>query len=205
MKLKLLIGLCAAMCLILAVGCGDDVDVAETQRSNIERYLTSSHTPRLINVKEVENSLEPNPPFYELIDFSVYRYIATYYDADRKLKPAIKQGDEVTLTFTAYVFTGSAPSLSSVYLSNDQSVINALREAGLNADYWDVEPLTIKIGETNIIKGVTTSLIGCREGDSVEAYMTLDAAYEDDVVGVVPKESSVAWFYTIDSVNSAAL
>lgn len=205
MKLKLLIGLCAAMCLILTVGCGDDVDVAETQRSNIERYLTSSHTPRLINVKEVENSLVPNPPFYELIDFSVYRYIATYYDADRKLKPAIKQGDEVTLTFTAYVFTGSAPSLSSVYLSNDQSVINALREAGLNADYWDVEPLTIKIGETNIIKGVTTSLIGCREGDSVEAYMTLDAAYEDDVVGVVPKESSVAWFYTIDSVNSAAL
>lgn len=205
MKLKLLIGLCAAMCLILAVGCGDDVDVAETQRSNIERYLTSSHTPRLINVKEVENSLVPNPPFYELIDFSVYRYIATYYDADRKLKPAIKQGDEVTLTFTAYVFTGSAPSLSSVYLSNDQSVINALREAGLNADYWDVEPLAIKIGETNIIKGVTTSLIGCREGDSVEAYMTLDAAYEDDVVGVVPKESSVAWFYTIDSVNSAAL
>ena len=205
MKLKLLIGLCAAMCLILAVGCGDDVDVAETQRSNIERYLTSSHTPRLINVKEVENSLVPNPPFYELIDFSVYRYIATYYDADRKLKPAIKQGDEVTLTFTAYVFTGSAPSLSSVYLSNDQSVINALRETGLNADYWDVEPLTIKIGETNIIKGVTTSLIGCREGDSVEAYMTLDAAYEDDVVGVVPKESSVAWFYTIDSVNSAAL
>lgn len=84
-------------------------------------------------------------------------------------------------------------------------MINALREAGLNADYWDVEPLTIKIGETNIIKGVTTSLIGCREGDSVEAYMTLDAAYEDDVVGVVPKESSVAWFYTIDSVNSAAL
>ena len=147
----------------------------------------------------------PYPPFYELIDFSVYRYIATYYDADRKLKPAIKQGGEVTLTFTAYVFTGSAPSLSSVYLSNDQSVINALREAGLNADYWDVEPLTIKIGETNIIKGVTTSLIGCREGDSVEAYMTLDAAYEDDVVGVVPKESSVAWFYTIDSVNSAAL
>ena len=205
MKLKLLIGLCAAMCLIVAVGCGVDVDVAETQRSNIERYLTSSHTPRLINVKAVEISLVPNPPFYELIDFSVYRYIATYYDADRKLKPAIKQSDEVTLTFTAYVFTGSAPSLSSVYLSNDQSVINALREAGLNADYWDVEPLTIKIGETNIIKGVTTSLIGCREGDSVEAYMTLDAAYEDDVVGVVPKESSVAWFYTIDSVNSAAL
>ena len=118
-------------------------------------------------------------------------------------KPAIRQGDEVTITFTAYVFTGSTPSLSAVYMSNDQSVINALGQAGLNTDYWEAEPLTIKIGQTNIIKGVTTSLIGCREGDVVEAYMTLDAAYDDKVVGVVPKNSSVAWFYTIDRVNGA--
>lgn len=203
MKLKLLTSLCAMLCLIFAVGCGDDVDVADTQRTNIERYLTSSHVPRLINITEVENSLERNPAFYERIDFSVYRYIATYYDEGRNSKPAIKQGDEVTLTFTAYVFTGGVPNLSSVYLSNDAAVISALREAGLNTDYWSTESLTIKIGQTNIIKGVTTSLIGCREGDVVEAYMTLDAAYEDNVVGVVPKESPVAWFYTIESVNGA--
>jgi hypothetical protein len=185
------------------VGCADSEDVADTQRTNIERFLTSSHVPRLINVDEVENSLERNPAFYERIDYSVYRYIATYYDEGRESKPAIKQGDEVTITFTAYVFTGSTPSLAAVYMSNDQSVINALGQAGLNTDYWEAEPLTIKIGQTNIIKGVTTSLIGCREGDVVEAYMTLDAAYDDKVVGVVPKNSSVAWFYTIDSVNGA--
>lgn len=203
MKLNLFTGLCAILCLIMAVGCGDDVDVADNQRTNIERYLTSSHVPRLISISEVENALTPNPAFYERIDYSVYRYIATYYDPERKSKPAIKEGDEVTITFTAYVFTGAAPALSSVYMSNDASVISALREAGLSTDYWSVEPLTIKIGQTNIIKGVTTSLIGCREGDVVEAYMTLDAAYEDDVVGVVPKESSVAWFYTIESVGGA--
>ena len=203
MKIKLFTSLCAILCLMLAVGCADSEDVADTQRTNIERYLTSSHVPRLINVTEVENSLERNPAFYERIDYSVYRYIATYYDEDRKAKPAIKQGDEVTITFTAYVFTGSAPTLSSVYMTNDRSVINALGQAGLNTDYWEAEPLTIKIGQTNIIKGVATSLIGCREGDVVEAYMTLDAAYDNKVVGVVPKGSSVAWFYTIDSVNGA--
>lgn len=191
------------MCLILAVGCGDDVDVADTQRTNIERYLTSSHVPRLINIEDVENSLERNPAFYERIDYSIYRYIATYYDEGRAAKPAIKQGDEVVLTFTAYVFSGTTPTLSLAYLSNDASVISALSEAGLNAEYWEAEPLTIKIGETNIIKGVSTSLIGCRAGDVVEAYMTLDAAYEDNVVGVVPKESAVAWYYTIESVNGA--
>ena len=203
MKIKLFTSLCAILCLMLAVGCANSDEVADTQRTNIERYLTSSHVPRLINVTEVENSLERNPAFYERIDYSIYRYIATYYDEDRKAKPAIKQGDEVTITFTAYVFTGSAPTLSSVYMTNDLSVINALGQAGLNTDYWEAEPLTIKIGQTNIIKGVATSLIGCREGDVVEAYMTLDAAYDNKVVGVVPKGSSVAWFYTIDSVNGA--
>ena len=203
MKKKLFTSLCAILCLMLAVGCANSDEVADTQRTNIERYLTSSHVPRLINVTEVENSLERNPAFYERIDYSIYRYIATYYDEDRKAKPAIKQGDEVTITFTAYVFTGSAPTLSSVYMTNDRSVINALGQAGLNTDYWEAEPLTIKIGQTNIIKGVATSLIGCREGDVVEAYMTLDAAYDNKVVGVVPKGSSVAWFNTIDSVNGA--
>ena len=45
------------------------------------------------------------------------------------------------------------------------------------------------------------SLDGCREGDEVEAYMTFDAAYGDDVVGIVPKESAVLWVYSVDKVN----
>ena len=78
MKLKWIIGLCAIVCLIFAVGCGgEEVDVAEQQRSSIERYLTSSHMPRLVNVKDIGNSLEMNPPFYERFENSVYRYIAT--------------------------------------------------------------------------------------------------------------------------------
>ena len=201
MKLKWIIGLCALLSLILAVGCEDDVDAADKQRTTIERYLTSSHMPRLINIKDVENSLELNPAFYERIDYSVYRYIATYYDKGRSNQPEVKEGDEVTLTVTAYVFTGSTPNLASVYLTNDPTIISSLKANGLNTEYWEAEPLTIKIGQTNIIKGVTTSLIGCRLGDRVEAYMTLDAAYADDVVGVVPKGSAVAWYYTIESVG----
>lgn len=188
--------------LIFVVGCGDDVDLGDEQRSTIERYLTSSHMPRLIDLEDIDSSLDENPAFYERFDNSVYRYIATYYDQGRASKPEIKQGDEVTLTYTAYVFTGTTPTLSSVYLSNDPTVISGLKAAGLNADYWDAEPLKIKIGQTNIIKGVSTSLIGCREGDKVEVYMTFDAAYDDNVVGIVPKESAVAWYYTIDRVGA---
>lgn len=200
MKQSLLIWLVAAMLLLLFAGCSEEEDVADTQRTSIVNFLTSSHVPRLIAVEDVPEALERDPAFYERIDYNVFRYIATYYDEGRNAKPALQVGDEVQLTFTAYIFTGSAPQLSSVYLTNDQSVIDALRGEGLNTQYWSAEPLRVKIGETNIIKGVELSLIGCREGDSVEVYMTLDAAYGDEVVGVVPKESSVAWFYTIDPV-----
>ena len=42
-----------------------------------------------------------------------------------------------------------------------------------------------------------------RAGDEVEAYMTFDMAYDDDVVGVVPKESAVVWIYTVNKVSKS--
>lgn len=192
-----------AVSLVFVAACNDDeVDLSENQRSAIVSYLTSSHQPRLINISDVPNSMDAQPAFYERLDYNTFRYIATYYDDDRAERRAVAEGDEVVLTYMACIFTGSQPSLASVYATNDASVIGQLREAGLNTEYWTTEPLKIKIGDTNIIKGVEFSLIGCREGDSVEAYMTLDAAYGDNVVGVVPESASVVWFYTIDSVGA---
>lgn len=191
-----------SVALLFAAGCGDDeVDISETQRNSIVSYLTSSHSPRLIDKRNISQALEKNPPFYEQLEYNTFRYIATYYDQGRDTKPQLAVGDEVELTFTAYIFSGSAPSVSSIYLTNDQQQIDALREEGLNVDYWSAEPLRVKIGQTNIIKGIELSLIGCCVGDSVEVYMTLDAAYEDNVVGVVPLESSIVWYYTISDVT----
>ena len=73
-------------------------------------------------------------------------------------------------------------------------------EEGLNAEYWSTDPLTVNLGTTSIIKGLELSLLGCREGDSVEAYMTFEAAYGSDQVGIVPVESSVLWVYTINKL-----
>lgn len=201
MKSKIWIAFVVAASLLFSVACGDEaVDVAETQRNSIVSYLTSSHSPRLINKKDVGQALEKNPPFYEQVEYNTFRYIDDYYNPERESRVLVAEGDEVELTFTAYIFSGSKPAVSAIYLTNDQVQIDALQNTGLNVEYWKAEPLRVKIGQTNIIKGVEVSLIGCREGDSVEVYMTLDAAYGDDVVGVVPLESSVVWYYTIDKV-----
>lgn len=201
MKSKIWIAFVVAASLLFSVACGDEaVDVAETQRNSIVSYLTSSHSPRLINKKDLGQALEKNPPFYEQVEYNTFRYIDDYYNPERESRVQVAEGDEVELTFTAYIFSGSKPAVSAIYLTNDQVQIDALQNTGLNVEYWKAEPLRVKIGQTNIIKGVEVSLIGCREGDSVEVYMTLDAAYGDDVVGVVPLESSVVWYYTIDKV-----
>lgn len=201
MKSKIWIAFVVAASLLFSVACSDEaVDVAETQRNSIVSYLTSSHSPRLINKKDVGQALEKNPPFYEQVEYNTFRYIDDYYNPERESRVQVAEGDEVELTFTAYIFSGSKPAVTAIYLTNDQVQIDALQNTGLNVEYWKAEPLRVKIGQTNIIKGVEVSLIGCREGDSVEVYMTLDAAYGDDVVGVVPLESSVVWYYTIDKV-----
>ena len=190
-----------AMCLVVVTACNnDEIDLAENQRNSIVNYLGSLHQPRLIDISEVPNSMEAKPAFYERLDYNTFRYIASYYDEGRDARRAVALGDEVSLTYIACVFTGSKPSLGSVYATNDASVISELSSGGLNAEYWSTEPLRIKIGQTNIIKGVELSLIGCREGDKVEVYMTYEEAYEDKVVGMVPHKGAVAWHYTIDSV-----
>ena len=191
----------AVVAMAFVVGCNDDEKMVESQRTTIERYLTSSHQPRLIPEREIENSLELNPPFYEKLSQNVYRYIATYYNADRDLQVEVEMGDLVELTATGYIFTGSSPSIHTVYYTNEAEVIASLVKEGLNDQYWSAEPMVVRLGETDIIKGVELSLLECREGDRVEVYMTHEAAYGKDPVGLLPKESAVLWIYSIDKVT----
>ncbi len=191
---------CLLAACVFPAACEDNDDALTSQRQRIVSYLTSSHVPQLVSEEDAETSLEPNPPFYEQIDQQVYRYISTYYDAGRGNRTLVESGDEVQLTYTAYIFTGSVPRTSSVYMTNDATVLAALVEQGLNAEYWSTDPLTVKLGRTDIIKGVEMSLLGCREGDNVEAYMTFEAAYGSSEVGIVPVESAVLWVYTIEKV-----
>ena len=201
MKLRLLFALVAAAAMMTVVGCNDDDKNVESARTTIERYLTSSHSPRLIPESEVANSIVYNPPFYEKLNQDLYRYIATYYDQGRQQRDQVEWGDQVELRVTAYVFTGSTPNISAVYYTNEQSVIESLAKGGLDTQYWTTEPMVVKLGETNIIKGVEESLLGCREGDRVEAYMTSKLAYDDKAIGIVKKEASVLWVYTIEKLT----
>lgn len=187
----------------LAVGCNNDTDtVLTSQQTGIERYLTGSHQPRLIVEDEIGNSLDEQPQFYTRWGQNIYRYIATYYDEGREGKDEVRNGSTIEIVYTAYLFHNSAPTVNDMFATNDAESLDTLIAAGLDAEYeWSTEPMRVKIGSSQLLEGLETALKGCREGDSVEIYLTYEAAYGKHYIGEVPSKSAVVWFIDIVSVE----
>ena len=199
--MKRLFYIALSVAALLCGGCKDDEDIFTPQKNAILRYLTSSR--RMVAESEVGSVIEENPAFYTQFGQSVYRHIPTYYNSDREEWSQVEAGSTVSIAFNAYVFEGTEPTINDVYWSNIPKTITEVESTSKNpyADLqWSEEPLTITLGETKLIGGLAEALVGCYDQDSVQVYMTYNAAYGDAVVGTVPKQSSVAWYIKILSV-----
>ena len=182
----------------LLVGCKEE-DTLLTERDKIEKYLTSSRG--MIAEENKNDVIEDEPSFYTLFGRYAYRHIVNYYDAGREDRPTVDWGDDIEIRFNAFTFSGSEPTLSSnLYWSNISSVIEQAGKKSGNTLDWSSEPLRIKIGTTAILEGLERTLPGCREADSVQVYMTSNLAYGKHLIGVVPKNSMVAWYLKIEKV-----
>lgn len=201
MKIRNILLLCT---LLLGACSDDDYEVYEDQCEDIEKFLTTYHSPKLIAESDVAESLEYQPEFYTYSGSRVYRYISDYYNTDRDAMREVQDGDTLLLTFWVYDFstTTSAPSSSTILYTNDPAYEDAYIEAGLNVEYWDFSPKEIVLGSGDILKSIETALVGCREGDSVELYLTFNVAYGDTWIGLSSLEEPVAFFCTIDSIEN---
>ena len=195
----------AVMTLVVALfsSCSNETDTTLTQQqTSISNYLKNSHQPRLIPEAEISESLEENPKFYTQWGLDIYRYISTYYNDDRSSKPVTNVGDKLELQYTAYIFKSSQPTINDMFATNDKESIAALEAKGLNTSYeWTTEPLAITLGRGDIIEALEIALEGCREGDSVEIYLTYESGYGSHYVGMVPKKSAQVWYIDILSVT----
>ena len=179
-------------------GCKQE-DTLLSERDKIEKYLTSSR--RMVADTELGNVIEDNPAFYSVFGRYAYRHIVNYYEAGREDKPMVEWGDRLEIRFDAYTFTGSEPSTSAIYWSNNAETIQELGKKSGNTLDWPTEPLAITLGTTAILEGLERALPGCHEGDSVQVYMTSNLAYGKHLVGIVPKNSMVAWYIKIEKVT----
>ncbi len=183
------------------IGCNDTAEENLEQRDDIITYLTTSHSPTLIAWGTT--SLDDEPKYYFTSGVATFMYISTYYDAERDTKTEIQKGSNITITFTLYDFESiTTPTITEVLYSNDGDIITKLvDDYGLNPQYWSSEPLSIKVGDGALFAGVESLMVGCREGDELEFYMTLDEAYGSDVIGLSTLEAPVAFFCEILTVN----
>ena len=174
------------------------------QQKRMESYLRSTHAPRLVHEQEIADE---QLPCYSTAGNTVYRYIANRYDPERPARREVGERSSVRITFRAYVFSfaniiTSGQSVTMPYYTNDPLLRDAfLSLEGFNPAGWSFEPLAIEMGRGDILTGLRLALLGCREGDEVEAYMTYNMAYGGDDFSVVPEQSPVAIFFTVDSVE----
>lgn len=194
----------ALVATLFVVSCSNDTDtVLTSQQNSISKYLEGSHQPRLIPESEISSSLDNEPEYYEQWGLDLYRYIATRYAEGRDAKPTVDWDSTITISYSAYIFTGSKPAISSLYATNEEDKIEELKNLGLNTSYeWTTDPLEVTIGESEILKGLEEALPECKEGDTVEIYMTFTKANGNNYVGMVPAKSAVVWIINILSVTN---
>ena len=185
------------LALPILVGCKEE-DSLLTQRDQIEKFLTSSR--RMVAEQDLGNVIEETPAFYTVFSRYAYRHIVNYYDAEREDRPVVNWGDRLELRFNAYTFSGSEPSNSNIYWSNIAEIIDNLGDKSTDTLDWSTEPLSVTLGSTAILEGLEHILPGCHEADSVQVFMTSNLAYGKNLIGVVPKNSMVAWYLKIEKV-----
>lgn len=198
--MKRLSAILLALPLVLCGACSEEEETLPQQRERIVSYLTATHSPTLVDESEVDT--ESQQAFYTTLGNTVYRYIDNYYDPARPGRTEVTASSKVTITFRAYVFNFANITDSTFpFYSNDPLLKSAYEEMGLTSGPWSFEPLQIDMRSGNIIKGLRLALLGCRQGDEVEAYMTYNMAYGDTNFSTIARESPLAWFFTVDAVE----
>lgn len=192
------------ICLATAgVACSNETDTTLTsQQESIQKYLEGAHQPRLIPEAELGSSLDDQPQYYTQWGLDIFRYISTMYAEGRDSLPVAENGDILSITYTAYIFTGNAPAIANMYATNDSASIEQLQQAGLNTEYeWTTDPYEFMLGNGDVLNSLDIALEGCHKGDSVEVYLTFEGGYGNNYIGKVPSKSSVVWFITINDIK----
>jgi FKBP-type peptidyl-prolyl cis-trans isomerase (trigger factor) len=146
--------------------------------------------------------LDSEPKFYTQWGLNIFRYIATYYDTERDTRAIAQAGDKLELRYSAYIFNNSKPTIDNLFATNDEARIAELEAKGLNTSYeWTTEPLEAILGQGDILEGLEIAIEGCREGDSIEVYLTFESGYGNKYVGMVPGKSAQVWYIDILKVT----
>lgn len=142
--------------------------------------------------ERIESFLNSNYPGYTTMN-GVYRARLNVLPTQGEM---VTKGDLVTVRYAIY---GFKTKIDSLVLTNIES--EAIKN-GFNTEFFDLSPLEIEYGTTNIIEGMNIGLQNLKTDDSVYIFMPSSLGYGDKINGVVGKNKSLAVFINIISIKN---
>lgn len=156
------------------VRCGkSNEDARNAQLASIERFLSG-------------NNLE-----YTVID-DVYRVVTVH---DPLASPAVENGDSVWFYFAQYKFSSSVDS----YLYTNIRDVAIAEEA--DSTYLSFDPVKTKIRSGDLMDCLYDGLLGSTPGDSLLLLIPSHRAYGNRILGVAPKNQSLAYIINVQKVK----
>jgi len=183
--------------LLPMAGCGKKSTIIAPQQTAIVNYLNGLRMP----------DGTPRPWAQQ---GGAYQLITNIDRAGRDTLPAAEGGDEISFHFaltlnTRPVITSSIAdnvTAANLIYTNIADLITKLiaSNPAFDPQYWSTEPENVRLGSSPLVGGLADGLAGCRTGDMAYIFLTSDQAFGTKGLGVVPRNTPVAYYIVMDTV-----
>ena len=174
MRLDLLTVFIAATTILCGCNKGDDQNSDGAQRERILKYTGSLTTP----VSERDGVF-------------ITRLNTQAATASLRVEP----GDSVWIDYAMYTFVSKPDSLFAT------NIAALAAEKKFDTRYMSFEPLAVKYGETELIKGFARGINNASVQDSLMIFVPSELAYGNKLVGIVKKSTTIAIFADIKKIR----
>lgn len=104
---------------------------------------------------------------------------------------AAAAGDSLYIRYAGYIFSNGKGDL---FVTNDPEVAKSKNFP------MQESPLGIKLGKTNLVKGLELGLSGVKEGEHCYIVFSAKYGFDNTTVGIVPKLSPLFYEVWVDKV-----
>ncbi len=186
-----LVAACAAVALLS--GCTEQ-ELETTYSSQEDRI--DSFIERLMNSE--------TPPVRVVHNNGSNRIVLGEYtpadDTDMNYTEELTESGTVSFYYAGYIFSGSTPTSSNLFATNNQDVA---AEAGWELTNADYNILTVNMSDKNVlVEGLRNGMIGVRGQDTCYVVFSGKYGFGDKAVGIVPANSALLYQIWVESISN---
>lgn len=186
-----LVAACAAVALLS--GCTEQ-ELETTYSSQEDRI--DSFIERLMNSE--------TPPVRVVHNNGSNRIVLGEYtpadDTDMNYTEELTESGTVSFYYAGYIFSGSTPTSSNLFATNNQDVA---AEAGWELTNVDYNILTVNMSDKNVlVEGLRNGMIGVRGQDTCYVVFSGKYGFGDKAVGIVPANSALLYQIWVESISN---